>query len=769
MCIGKIKNKDHGDLEYNIKPHDIVDIRLKKKVIGDFKLEINFLASISKESTGCYAYLEDNDLKIVTTHFEPDYARKAFPCLDEPGFKSVFNLSIKVLKDWRVISNMPGSVKENINTNTHCFETSPSMSCYLLNWTICKHNTLETTLDSIKIYLNADSTEYSYDFLELAKQSLKYYTELFKIPYPLPKLDLISINSKIHLEMSIRAMENWGAITFIKSCLEKLPNDTFQVYFRNCRTLCHEVSHMWFGNLVTMSWWDDLWLNEGFARFMEFKCLDKIRPEFKVWIRFISDVLYQVLGVDYPVSKTHPIQIVDLDYNNISTYFDSIGYLKGASVLRMLQELIGENEFDRAIIEYLNKHMWKSVTSKDFFEVISQHTSLPIIKFMETWTKQPCFPLVIVSRIAENVFKIQQQCYDDNYDGLWIIPINFVTNTGENGFFLMQDFEQTINVQAKWIKVNHKATGYYRVLYSNYTDLYEDIKKLDIEDRYSVLNDHLSHYYKGLISFDQIIQLIKALIPEYDYSIILDIEKFLNKISKPRYNIDVVSLMHDLYKPIWYRYKLATSSPDLDFPSLKSTYINKLINLCKDQEVAQEILLEINNTGEYQELLYPCLIVLSDSKEALHACQTDLQFALDVLEKSDNVKLIRQGVRKYLIDLGFSQNAVLDIVSVLSYAPGPFHFNSVFKGFLLEFKESNNELYRLSLIRVLLSCLNSKGELDEETRIILTEIIEDLKIKHGINQEIKELEKLYTLFFIENASSSKIDGISQEFQNLDLN
>lgn len=177
-------------LSYTMKPYSILKVLLKSETLGKFSIKFAFIANIHRAHKGCYVSYSDNE-KMVTSHFEPNYGRMALPCFDEPGIKSTFDLKIRVNGDWKVISNMPGTY--NSDQNLHTFATSPLMSLYLLHWTICKHEKISTSLDSTTISIFTRYPEKSAIFLELAKDSLEYFNQLFDLPYPLPKLDLICV------------------------------------------------------------------------------------------------------------------------------------------------------------------------------------------------------------------------------------------------------------------------------------------------------------------------------------------------------------------------------------------------------------------------------------------------------------------------------------------------------------------------------------------------------------------------------------------------
>lgn len=645
--ITKLTNKSTGEeLFYTSKPFDIIEIALNQEVQGDFILDISFQGTVVLDTKGFYASFQESETMLIT-HFEPTYARKAIPCFDEPGLKSKFSLKITTESSYTVISNMPGQCESSEpNTKTTTFQESPLMSCYLLHWTICKHPSISTSLENTEISLYARNPSFSEDFLSLAKDTLSYYNTLFGIPYPLPKMDLISVFSISYLDMSVRAMENWGCITFHCSCLEKLPGETFQKFFRDSRTVCHEISHMWFGNLVTMAWWNDLWLNEGFARFMEFKCLDKIRAKYRTWLKFITEVTYTALNIDFPVSRSHPVEIVCLDPEQISKYFDSISYLKGASVLRMLEELMGEGNFDNAIQVYLDRYKWKNVTSQDFFSTMSEFTKVDVTKIMTTWTQQAGFPLVTVSKVQDGLFKVTQKAYDNEATGLWMVPIKYVTDKGEIGFYLLDTEEGVIEADTIWIKANYQSRCFYRVLYEDYTDLLKDIKNLSVEDRYGFVQDTFAHYINGLLDFPTLHKIIMALVPEYEYTLVNTIVSFVQgNLADPLLGGHIWKMLEDFLMPLWDKYGYDGESSDLDFESLKNIYCKILLNDCKSEKVAKEILERVKEDPNEVDTYYKCLIVLDYLEEAKTLAETSFKFCNAVFTSSNSYELIKRAFR----------------------------------------------------------------------------------------------------------------------------
>lgn len=281
------------------------------------------------------------------------------PCFDEPVFKAIFKVSINVRESTHIaISNAKvESIEENPNGKWYNFADTPYMSTYILCLVIGKfeyiHKATPTSKIDVRVYVpfgRKHQGEYS---LELAVKTLEFYEKYFGIPYPLDKMDLVSIH-----EMSVRAMENWGCITFNDGTfLMDYDSTSTKTIIRNARTICHEISHMWFGNLVTMEWWTDIWLNEGFARFAEFLALDHIHPEYNIWDQFFTEVYVYGINQDKGCCS-HAIEIECHHPEEITEIFDGISYAKGSSVIRMINAFVGDEQFQEAIKTYLNRHLY---------------------------------------------------------------------------------------------------------------------------------------------------------------------------------------------------------------------------------------------------------------------------------------------------------------------------------------------------------------------------------------------------------------------------
>lgn len=356
-------------------------------------INIDFTAKISETMLGCYAstyQYEGREETIIATQFESNYAQKAFPCIDEPAAKAAFDVTIITDPTDTVISNMPALSSDNGVTK---FDTTPRMSTYLLVWVIGKFNKYEiTTLGDITVTaysaLNQPASLLEYP-AKITAGCIQYFTEKFHSIYPLPKLDLIALP-----DFDAGAMENWGLMTFRESCMLADESSSLDAKHLVALVVAHEVSHQWFGDLVTMKWWDDLWLNESFASLIEYFAVDHLYPDFRIWDDFYtSSIMVSLSRDDLP-----GVQAVHQDVNNpdeISTLFDpAIVYAKGAHLLLMLVRLMGEDQFFRGCADYFNLHQYQNTTSDDLWESLTPYADFDVKDFMTPWLVQPGFPVL---------------------------------------------------------------------------------------------------------------------------------------------------------------------------------------------------------------------------------------------------------------------------------------------------------------------------------------------------------------------------------------
>jgi len=441
---------------------------------------------------------------LLVTDLEPAEARTVFPCVDEPSYKAVFRLSVVTDEGLSVISNTPVvSEKAEKGRVRFSFSPTPRMSTYLFFMGIGKFE--EATTKSGKVNVIAASRPgqgTDSEFIrKISAAVLKDYELYFEIPYPLPKLHLIGLP-----EYHTGAMENWGAITSREHYVV-LRSDASDSERRNAaRIMAHEIAHQWFGDLVTMKWWDDVWLNESFATFMEAKVLDRLHPEWDTWREFLRADTFRSLNAD-ALSETHPIQARVKTVEEIGSIFDAISYGKGASVLRMLETYVGERAFRKGVSAYLRAFSYSNASGEDLWKSLAKASGLPVTMVAKAWITKPGFPLVRVKASAGRV-KLDQSRFSLSERGsseLWPIPLTLLSD-GDSQSVLFD--KKSTAITAKWpekVLLNPRRTGFYSVLYDDkmYDHLAKSFSALHSHDRAGLLNDLYLFLQAGIVKPEQ--------------------------------------------------------------------------------------------------------------------------------------------------------------------------------------------------------------------------------------------------------------------------
>jgi aminopeptidase N len=531
---------------------------------GDHKLALVFSGKINSQGQGLFyaRYREQgtNENKIMLgTQLEATDARRMFPCWDEPSFRARFQLTTVVPEKFIAVSNMPVQGEEKIAGGKEVrFATSPSMSSYLVVLVAGELDSIEAEQDGVKLRVvttkgKAAMGRYA---LESAARILHYYNHYFGVPYPLPKLDLIAIPGGFG-----GAMENWGGITYYEAVLlfdpKNSSTETKQDIFA---VVAHEMAHQWFGDLVTMAWWDNLWLNEGFASWMGSKCTDHFNPEWNEWLRrnvprdpnrpigFPKDTAMQIDAR----STAHPVQqpiATEADANNA---FDAITYRKGQSIIRMLESFLGEEVFRDGIRKYIAAHKYSNTTTADLWQALTEASDKPVGEIAPGWTEQPGFPVVKVKR-EKNTIKLTQERFTVHFSNApalqWQIPLTYLAMNlpAKNGFLLREQnasLPDEVPID-RGIKFNLEDAGYYRVEYdrASWDLLVAQMARLSEADRVNLLIDAwalveanrepLSHYL-GLV--EKVVNNDQVAV----YDQIIDTFTFINRLlagdeSRPRF------------------------------------------------------------------------------------------------------------------------------------------------------------------------------------------------------------------------------------------
>lgn len=498
----------HGDW---LKPEIEIDekgdrliLKLKEKLRkGKYELRMKFAGKLNDKLVGFYySSAKDRDgeaIALASTQMEPTDARRVFPCFDEPDMKAKFKISLSVDEKLTAISNAPLKfVKEDKRAGKHIytFEETPRMSTYLVALIVGPLEATEAvTVNGVKIrvWATRGKKEECLYARGVAEKLLPFFEDYFGVKYPEKKLDLIAIP-----DFGPGAMENLGAVTFRETRL--LVDDKTSTSARQsvASVVAHEMAHMWFGDLVTMKWWDDLWLNEAFATWMSVKAVDFYMPEWKVWDSFVAERSY-ALGTD-ALDSTRPIYAPVKDPAEAEEMFDEITYEKGASVLRMIETYLGEETYKKGIQAYIREFQFKNASGSDLWSALSKASGKPVGKIMEGWVETPGYPLVSIKSQGDK-YKLEQDRFlllGGKSQSTWQIPINFKTfeegdsaRIPEKGY-LMTGRRTSISA-ASPLLVNANADGYFRTYYE--PELMKEllsesvIQKLNSRERYQLLSD----------------------------------------------------------------------------------------------------------------------------------------------------------------------------------------------------------------------------------------------------------------------------------------
>ena len=397
--------------------------------LGVAEMEIIFSGKLNKELRGLYE-AQHNGQTFAFTQFEATDARRMFPCFDEPGMKARFSLTVSYPPHLTAISNMP-SIDSRIEPEggfkTTQFDTTPVMSTYLLALALAPLQSKQIQVGEtiVSVWALPDQLPLADFGLKVAVDVLLRLNDYFALPYPYPKLDMVAAPN-----FAMGAMENWGAIFFRDSCL--LLSDEFASTSTKrdvANVITHEIVHQWFGNLVTMKWWDDLWLNESFATWLACKIVDQWKPEWNSWIEFQQEKEVP-LFID-ALRNTRPIRSDVQNAAEIEALFDSLTYEKGAACLRMIETFLGEDIFREGIRSYIKKFQYQNASSEDLWGELSAVSGQPVGDIARDWFTQPGFPLVTLRRdphhartflIEQNRFGATSQMVDA---GRWVIPFTF--------------------------------------------------------------------------------------------------------------------------------------------------------------------------------------------------------------------------------------------------------------------------------------------------------------------------------------------------------
>src|ERR1700693_1289490 len=516
------------------RPH----LRFTEKLSpGEWTLKIAFRGILNDKLHGFYrSQYQDAAGKThvaATTQFESTDARRAFPCWDEPELKASYKVTLVVDEDLAAISNggqqserkLPGGKKEVV------FKETVAMSTALAAFIVVEFDATApveagTPLRIVHVPGKESLTGWA---KQIGAFSLKYFADYYGLKYPGDKLDLIAIP-----DFASGAMENLGAITFRETALLADEKTASRAELeRVADVVSHENAHMWFGDLVTMRWWNGIWLNEAFATFMEMLAVDAWKPNWKRWESF-SVSRTAAMAID-ALSSTRPIEFTVLSPEDARAMFDVLTYEKGASVLRMLEQYLGAERFRKGIAAYLRKHQFANAETGDLWAALERASDEPVRKLMDSWIFQPGFPMVEAALAADGrsltvrqrrFFYLSENATAAGHDQLWQVPVmvRAKTERGAATHRLLRDGrEATLDLggRVEWALLNEGGHGFYRVRYAPdlLAVLGRNLGELNAVERYALVSDSWAATVAGMVPLKEFLAMLRAMRDESDLNV----------------------------------------------------------------------------------------------------------------------------------------------------------------------------------------------------------------------------------------------------------
>jgi aminopeptidase N len=520
-------------LGYRVDPgQQELSIMLPETSQGSARLGIDYTGRINDRMAGFYRSRYTNkegvEKTIAVTQFQESDARQAFPCLDHPRHKATFDIEMVIDDTLTAVSNGKIVAEQPLENGKKRvkFERTPKMSTYLVFFGVGDFTCLADTIDPRVRAVMLPGFEPHFEFgIEFGRKSLSFSETYYDIPYPMAKLDLIAVP-----DFAFGAMENWGAITFRENLLLFDPETTSGAgQERICEVIAHEIAHQWFGNLVTPSGWQYIWLNESFATYFGYGVVDHYYPQWQTWDHFLMGATEGAMGRD-ALCKTMAIEIPGGDNVAINAATVPIIYNKGGSILRQIHRFLGDADFQSGLRQFLKNHAYQCAASHHLWEALEDASSKPVTKIMQAWVEQPGFPLIHAER-TENRLVLTQERFTylpEQNEHLWPIPVSvtWIKPDGDttSQSFLMEAQTEKIDIPADVaaFKMNSDQAGFYRVHYPATNDL-EALghavgrQTIDPKDRWGVQNDLYAMVKAGRVALDVYLDFLKLYRDETEF------------------------------------------------------------------------------------------------------------------------------------------------------------------------------------------------------------------------------------------------------------
>ncbi|KAL3885524.1 hypothetical protein ACJMK2_025576 [Sinanodonta woodiana] len=525
----------------------------------NYSLQMNFTGALDGSLAGFYLSKNNRGnetIYIATSQMEPTDARKTLPCFDEPDIKSYFNVILVRKRNLKSLSNMPIKITESRGDDFEAdiFERTAKMSTYLLAFIVgdfvYKSNTTSKNI-TYRVWSPPESINQTEKALDYGTRIITHYANYYGIDFPLPKQDMIAIP-----DFEADAMENWGLITYRETAMLYEPGVASESDLQRVAVVvAHELAHQWFGDLVTMDWWDDLWLNEGFASYVEYMGTDFVEPSWKMFEQFVTETLHTAFEFDALVTS-HPLFGVVQNPDELYEIFDGISYNKGASMIQMAQFFLGETTFQKGLQRYLRNRAFQNANHNDLWNALeevkneSNHQTVEeatVKDILDTWTLQMNYPVVMLSisgngttllsqkRLLSNKFAKDPMKYISPFNYTWKIP--FTMTTSDNTNFNQSKFdvmwltseEQVFpnkypTSNGSWVIGNVMVKGYYRVNYqeNNWNalirQLNQEYRKIYVSNRAQLINDAMELAKAGELSMELALNIFQYLDKEREYT-----------------------------------------------------------------------------------------------------------------------------------------------------------------------------------------------------------------------------------------------------------
>ena len=533
--------------------NEVINVELDHT--GEVAVSIEYSAKLTDTMMGIYPsyYQVDGEQKqLVGTQFETNFARQAFPCIDEPEAKAKFNLALKFDEQpgETAIANMP---ETKVEDGVHYFDETVKMSTYLVAFAFGDMQSKMTETKSgvkVGVFGTKAHAAKELDFaLDIAKRSIEFFEDFYQTPYPLPHSWQLALP-----DFSAGAMENWGLVTYREAYLLVDPDNTsFEVKQRVATVIAHELAHQWFGDLVTMRWWDDLWLNESFANMMEYVAIDAIEPSWNIWEVFQTTDVPAALKRD----AVDGVQSVHVQVNHpaeIDALFDgAIVYAKGARMLVMVRALIGDDALREGLKNYFEAHKYNNAKGSDLWDALGKASNIDLGKIMESWLEQPGYP-VVSAFVEDGHLKLSQTQFftgaGKDEGRRWQIPLNANYDQAPEIFseesIDLGDYEELRSSNGKPFRINVGNNSHFIVKYDEtlQNDILSDVDQLDATAKMQLLQDFRLLSEAKQVSYAEVVPVLKQfadsksnVVNDAVYTIVAALKKFVEPGSQDSDNL----------------------------------------------------------------------------------------------------------------------------------------------------------------------------------------------------------------------------------------